>query len=147
MNQDRPKRKLTAIFSADVVGYSRLMEADEAWTIKSLDENKKLISKLIEQYEGRVIDAIGDNLLAEFSSVINSVECAVKIQEELKKKNSKLIEEHRMEFRIGINLGDVVIEDGRIFGSGVNIAARLEGFAEPGGICISGRTYDHKTKH
>jgi adenylate cyclase len=143
MNQDRTKRKLTAIFSADVVGYSRLMEADEAWTIKNLDENKRLIGKFIEEYGGRVIDAIGDNLLAEFNSIINSVECAVKIQQELKKKNDTLVEERRMHFRIGVNLGDVVEEDGRIYGSGVNIASRLEGLAEPGGICISGRTYDH----
>ena len=143
MNQDRTKRKLTAVLSADVVGYSRLMEADEAWTIKNLDENKRLIGKLIEEYGGRVIDAIGDNLLAEFNSVINSVECAVKIQQELKKINDTLVEERKMHFRIGVNLGDVVEDDGRIYGSGVNIASRLEGLAEPGGICISGRTYDH----
>ncbi len=142
MNQDRTKRKLTAILSADVVGYSRMMEADEAWTIKSLEDNKSLFSGLISDYEGRVVDAPGDNILAEFTSVINAVECAVKIQQELKSKNSKLIEEHRMEFRIGINLGDVVEEDGRIYGNGVNIAARLEGLAEPGGICISRTAYD-----
>lgn len=147
MNQDRTKRKLTAIFSADVVGYGRLMEADEAWTIKSLEENKGLISKLIGEYYGRVIDAPGDNVLAEFSSVTNAVECAVKIQQELKKKNANIVENRRMEFRIGINLGEVVEEGGRIYGSGVNIAARIEGLSKSGGICISGRTYDHiKTK-
>jgi adenylate cyclase len=147
MNQDRTKRKLTAIFSADVVGYSRLMEEDEAWTIKSLEENKSLISKLIEEYKGRVVDAPGDNVLAEFSSVTNAVECAVKIQQELKKKNANIVENRRMEFRIGINLGEVVEEGGRIYGSGVNIAARIEGLSKSGGICISGRTYDHiKTK-
>lgn len=148
MNQDRTKRKLTAILSTDVVGYSRLMEADESWTIQTLEENKSLISELVEEYKGRVVDATGDNLLAEFISVINAVECAVKIQQELKIKNDRLIEEdRRMNFRIGVNLGDVVEEDGRIYGSGVNIASRLEGLAEPGGICISGRTYDHiKTK-
>ena len=143
MNQDRTKRKLTAIFSSDVVEYSRLMEADEAWTIQSLEENKKLLGELIEEYEGRVIDFIGDNLLAEFSSVTNAVECAVKIQQDLKKKNANLIEERRMEFRIGVNLGEVVEEDGRIYGSGVNLAARLERLTEPGGICISRRAYDH----
>jgi len=143
MNQDRHKRKLSAIFSADVVGYSRLMEADEAWTIKSLEENKSLISNLIENYHGRVVDAPGDNILAEFSSVTNAVECAVKIQQELKVKNSRLKEEHQMEFRIGINLGEIVEEGGRIYGSGVNIAARIEGLSTSGGICISGRTYDH----
>ena len=147
MNQDRAKRKLTAIFSADVVGYSRLMEEDESWTIKSLEENKRLMSSLIEEYKGRVVDAPGDNLLAEFSSVTNAVECAVKIQQELKKKNANLIEERRLEFRIAVNLGEVVEEGGRIYGSGVNIAARLEGLTEPGGICISRRAYDHvKTK-
>jgi len=143
MNEDRTKRKLTAIFSADVVGYSRLMEEDEAWTIQSLRENKRLLSKLIEEYDGRVIDAPGDNLLAEFNSVINAVESAVRIQQELKKKNDALIESRRMRFRIGVNLGDVVEEDGRIYGDGVNIAARLEGLTDPGGICISRRTYDH----
>ena len=142
MNQDHTKRKLTAIFSADVVGYSRLMEEDEAWTIKSLEENKGLISKLIEEYGGYVIDAPGDNLLAEFSSVTNAVKCAVKIQQELKKKNANLIEERRMEFRIGVNLGEVVEEGGRIYGSGVNVAARLERLTEPGGICISRTAYD-----
>jgi len=143
MNQDRTKRKLSAIFSADVVGYSRLMEADEAWTIKSLEENKSLISNLIEDYHGRVIDAPGDNILAEFSSITNAVECAVKVQQELKKKNANIVENRRMEFRIGINLGEIVEEGGKIYGSGVNIAARIEGLSKSGGICISGRTYDH----
>jgi class 3 adenylate cyclase/Tol biopolymer transport system component len=142
MNQDRTKRKLTAILSADVVGYSRLMEADEAWTIQSLEENKKLMSSFIEEHNGRVVDASGDNLLAEFSSVINAVECAVKVQNQLNIKNSKLMEDNRMHFRIGINLGDVVEEENRIYGNGVNIAARLEGLAEPGGICISHTAYD-----
>ncbi len=143
MSQDRHKRKLSAIFNADVVGYSRLMEADEEWTFHNFAENKRLISDLIEEYDGRVIDAIGDNLLAEFSSVINSVECAVKIQQELKKKNDNLVKDRRMHFRIGVNLGEVFEEDGRLYGSGVNIASRLEALAEPGGVCISGKTYDH----
>jgi adenylate cyclase len=142
MNQNRTKRKLTAILSTDVVGYSRMMEADEAWTIQSLEENKRLISKLVEEYEGRVVDAPGDNLLAEFNSVVNAVECAVKIQQQLKKKNDNLVESRRMIFRIGVNLGDVIEEDGKIFGNGVNIAARLEGLAEPGGICISRTAFD-----
>ncbi len=142
MNQERTKRKLTAILSADAVGYSRLMEEDQAWTIKNLEENKTLISDLVEEYKGRVVDAPGDNILAEFNSVINSVECAVKIQQELKSKNDNLVEARRMHFRIGVNLGDVVEEDGRIYGNGVNIAARLEGLAEPGGICISRTAYD-----
>ena len=143
MNQDRTNRKLAAIFSTDVVGYSRMMEADEAWTIQNLEENKKLMSSLIEDYKGRVVDSPGDNLLAEFSSVINAVECAVKIQKELKAKNAQLKDNRRMDFRIGINMGDVVEEAERIYGDGVNIAARLEGLAEPGGICISRTVYDH----
>src|SRR4030042_1708855 len=142
MNQDHTKRKLSAVFSADVVGYSRLMEADESWTIKNLEENKKLVSSFIKEHNGRVVDAPGDNLLAEFSSVINAVQCAVKVQEALNNKNSKLMEDNRMHFRIGVNLGDVVEEEDRIYGNGVNIAARLEGLAEPGGICISGTAYD-----
>jgi adenylate cyclase len=142
MNQERTKRKLCGILSADVVGYSRLMEEDEAWTIKSLDENKRLIGKLVTEYEGRVVDSPGDNLLIEFNSVINAVECAGKIQQKLKIKNDRLTENRRMEFRIGVNLGEVIEEDGRIYGSGVNIAARLEGLAKPGGICISSTTYD-----
>src|SRR4030043_1187131 len=142
MNQDRTKRKLTAILSADVVGYSKMMETDEAWTIKSLEENKKLMSSFIKEHNGRVVDSPGDNLLAEFNSVIDAVECAVKIQNNLNKKNSNLLEERRMHFRIGVNLGDVVEEEDRIYGNGVNIAARLEGLAEPGGICISGTAYD-----
>ena len=143
MEQDRTKLKLSAILSADVVGYSRLMEEDQAWTIKNLEENKTLISELVEEYKGRVVDAPGDNILAEFISVTNAVECAVKIQQELRSKNANLIEDRRMEFRIGVNLGEVIEENGRIYGSGVNIAARLEALTQPGGICISRRTYDH----
>ncbi len=143
MNQDRDKLKLSAILSADVVGYSRLMEEDQSWTIKNLEENKTLISELVEEYKGRVVDAPGDNILAEFSSITNAVECAVKIQQELKKKNANIVENRRMEFRIGINLGEVFEENGKIYGSGVNIAARIEGLSKAGGICISGRTYDH----
>ena len=141
------QRKLTAILSADVVGYSRLMRENEASTVRNLEENKKLISKLVKEYEGRVVDDPGDNILAEFSSVVKAVDCAVKIQKELRIKNAELIENRRMEFRIGINLGDVIEEDGRIYGDGINIAARLEALAEPGGICISRTAYDQvKTK-
>src|SRR4030043_1307131 len=106
MNQDHTKRKLTAILSADVVGYSRLMETDESWTIKNLEENKKLMSSFIEEHNGRVVDAPGDNLLAEFNSVIDAVECAVKIQNNLNKKNSNLLEERRMNFGMGGVLGE-----------------------------------------
>jgi len=143
MSEERIKRKLSGILSADAVGYSRLMQEDEASTIRTLEDSKGLMSKLIEQFRGRVVDAPGDNLLAEFGSVVDATDCAVKIQQELKTKNAEIPENRRMEFRIGINLGDVVEEADRIYGDGVNIAARIEGLAEPGGICISRTAYDH----
>jgi adenylate cyclase len=143
MTEERAKRKLSGIFSADAVGYSRLMEEDETVTIRTLEDNKRLMSKLIQQFKGRVVDAPGDNLLAEFGSVVDATECAVEIQRELKAKNDELPDTRRMEFRIGVNLGDVVEEADRIYGDGVNIAARIEGLAEPGGICISRTAYDH----
>ena len=137
MTEERAKRKLSGILSADAVGYSRLMQRDEASTIRNLEDSKKLMSELIAQFKGRVVDAPGDNLLAEFSSVVDATECAVKIQQELKTKNEDLPDNQKMNFRIGVNLGDVVEQAGRIYGDGVNIAARMEGLADPGGICIS----------
>jgi len=142
MNENRAKRKLSGIFSADAVGYSRHMQEDEASTIRTLESSKTLMSQLIEQFKGRVVDAPGDNLLAEFGSVVDATECAVKIQQELKATNSDLPENRRMEFRIGINLGDVVEDGKKIYGDGVNVAARLEGLADGGGICISRNVYD-----
>lgn len=136
------KRKLTAILSADVKGYSRLMGKDEAGTIQTLTTYKEAMTALIEQYHGRVVDAPGDNVLAEFPSVVAALQCAVEIQKELKERNRKLPLHRQMEFRIGINLGDVVEEENKIFGDGVNIAARLENLSEPGGICISGTVYE-----
>ena len=136
------KRKLTAILSADVKGYSRLMGEDEDATIRTLTTYRELMSTLIKKHRGRVVDSPGDNLLAEFGSVVDSVRCAVEIQEELRVKNADLPENKRMLFRIGINLGDVVEEGGRIYGDGVNIAARVESLAEGGGICISATVYD-----
>jgi len=143
MNEERAKRKLSGILSADAVGYSRLMQEDEAATIRTLEDSKSLMRKLIEQFKGIVVDAPGDNLLAEFGSVVDATECAVKIQKELKAKNAELPDNRKMPFRIGVNLGDVVEESDRIYGDGVNIAARLEGLADPGGICISRTAYDH----
>jgi adenylate cyclase len=143
MAEERAKRKLSGILSADAVGYSRLMEKDEESTIRTLADSKELMVNLIQQYRGRVVDAPGDNLLAEFGSVVDATECAVKIQQELKAKNAELPEKRRMDFRIGVNLGDVIEEADRIYGDGVNIAARLEGLALPGGICISRTAYDH----
>ena len=143
MTEERAKRKLSGILSADAVGYSRLMEEDEVSTIRTLEDSKELMANLIQQYGGRVVDAPGDNLLAEFGSVVDATECAVQIQRELQAKNADLPDNRRMPFRMGVNLGDVVEEADRIYGDGVNIAARLEGLAEPGGICISRTAYDH----
>src|SRR3989441_1792918 len=137
------ERKLTAILSADVKGYSRLMGEDEEATIRTLTAYRELMSTLIQQQRGRVVDSPGDNLLAEFASVVDAVRCAVEIQQALKAKNADLPAQRKMEFRIGINLGDVVVEGERLYGDGVNIAARLEGLAEPGGICIAGTVHDH----
>src|SRR3989449_5229219 len=137
------ERKLTAILSADVKGYSRLMGEDEEATIRTLTAYREVMTTLIQQHRGRVIDSPGDNLLAEFVSVVDAVRCAVEVQRDFKTRNADLPAHRKMEFRIGINLGDVVVEGERIYGDGVNIAARLEGLAEPGGICISGTVYDH----
>jgi adenylate cyclase len=136
-------RKLRAILSADVKGYSRLMADDESFTIQTLKAYRKIMAKYIKQYNGRVVDTPGDNILAEFSSAVDAVECSVEIQKVLKKKNEDLSDDKKLEFRIGINIGDVVQDEDRIYGSGVNIAARIEGIAEPGGICISRNCYDH----
>ncbi len=136
------KRKLAAILSADVVGYSRLMGADEQSTITTLTAYREVFSRHIESYSGRVVDASGDALLAEFGSAIEAVRCAADIQEELGARNSELREERRMQFRIGVNVGDVTERDGALFGDGVNIAARLEALANPGGICVSGTVFD-----
>ena len=142
MTQEGFKRKLTAILSADVVGYSRLMGEDEDTTVQTLTTYRDVISALIKDHQGRVVDSPGDNILAEFVSVVNSLRCAWDVQQEIKSRNADLPENRRMNFRIGINLGDVIEEGDRIYGDGVNIAARLESLAEEGGICISGTAYD-----
>ncbi len=136
------RRKLAAIVSADVEGYSRLMGEDEEATVRTLTACREVMTNLIRQFRGRVVDSPGDNVLAEFSSVVDAVQCAVEIQRILKARNAELPGNRRMEFRIGINLGDVIEEEDRIYGDGVNIAARVEGLAEPGGICISGSAYE-----
>jgi adenylate cyclase len=142
MTTAETKRKLAAILSADVKGYSRLMSQDEEATVKTLKQHRVTISGLVTEHRGRVVDSPGDNVLAEFGSVVDAVKCAVKVQETLKDKNAEMSENKRMVFRIGVNLGDVIEEEGRIYGDGVNIAARLEGLAEAGGICISGTAFD-----
>jgi adenylate cyclase len=142
MSAESFKRKLTAILSADVKGYSRLMGENEAETVKTLTASRRIMGELIQQHRGRVIDSPGDNILAEFGSVVDAVHCAVAAQNEFKARNADLPENRRMEFRIGVNLGDVIEEEGRIYGDGVNIAARLEALADPGGICISKTAFD-----
>jgi class 3 adenylate cyclase len=142
MVQDEFKRKLAAILSADVKDYSRLMREDEAATIRTLTAYREVMTTLIKQHHGRVVDTVGDNLLAEFASVVDAVQGAVAIQKEVKTRNAQLSEDRKMVFRIGINLGDLVVEGDRIYGDGVNLAARLEALADPGGICISRTAYD-----
>ena len=146
MSAERTKRKLSAILSADVKGYSRLMEKNEMATIQTLKAYREVITSIVLQYGGRVVDSPGDNLLAEFSSVVEAVDCSVKIQQALKTKNAELPEDRKMKFRIGVNLGDVIQDGERLYGDGVNIAARVEGFAEGGGICLSGTAFDHVGK-
>ena len=140
--EQKATRKLRAILSADVKGYSLLMADDEAFTIQTLQAYRHLMSDLIMQYSGRVVDSPGDNLLAEFSSAVDAVECAVAIQKRLKKENDRFVEGKRLEFRMGVNIGDVVQDVDRIYGSGVNVAARIEGISDPGGVCVSRSTYD-----
>ena len=143
MTAEKIKRKLTAILSADVKGYSRLMREDEEGTLQTLNAYKEVIFNFIQQHRGRVVGTAGDSVLAEYASVVDAVKCAVEIQKELRVRNGDLPEQRRMEFRIGINLGDVIEEANTIYGDGVNIAARMEGLAEAGGICISGTVYEH----
>jgi len=142
MSPESFKRKLTVVFSADVVGYSRLMGENETGTVKTLTAYRKVMGEVVSQHRGRIIDSPGDNMLAEFASVVDAVQCAVAAQNEFKEWNANLPENRRMEFRIGVNLGDVIEEESRIYGDGVNIAARLEGLAEAGGVCISGTAFD-----
>jgi len=130
MAQEGFKRKLAGILSADAEGYSRLMDDNEEATIRTLTAYRATMTDLIQQYRGRVVDMPGDNILAEFSSVVDAVNCAVEIQRELAERNEELPQERRMQFRIGVNLGDIVEENGRIYGDGVNIAARVEALAE-----------------
>ena len=139
----RVERKLAAILAADVVGYSRLVGADEAGTIARLKAlRKEFIEPLIAEYSGRVVKLTGDGALVEFASAVDAVECAVAIQNGVAEREAAEPEERRIAFRIGINVGDIIVEDGDILGDGVNVAARLEGLAEPGGICVARNVYD-----
>src|SRR5262245_5187623 len=136
------ERKLAAILSADVKGYSRLMGDDEVATVQTLTAHREIMARFIRERRGRVVDAPGDNLLAEFASVVDAVECAADLQRERRSRNTALPVSRRLEFRIGINLGDGIVDGERIYGDGVNIAARVEGMADAGGIAISGTVYD-----
>ena len=141
-NEQKVTRKLRAIFSADVKGYSVLMADDEVSTIQTLKDYRNIMSTCIEQRGGRIVDAVGDNLLAEFDSAVDAVQCAVEVQKGLRDKNQELPEDKKMVFRIGINIADVIEDGDRIFGDGVNVAARIESLADAGGICVSRSTYD-----
>ncbi len=138
----RVQRKLAAILSADAAGFSRLMGEDEAATVRTLSTCRDLVAGVIAQHRGRVVDMPGDNVLAEFASAVDAVEAATAMQAQLTDCNAGLPDGRRMSFRIGVNLGDVIEEDGRIYGDGVNVAARIEALAEPGGICVSGKVHD-----
>jgi adenylate cyclase len=141
--EDRATRRLAAILSADVVGYSRLMEADEAGTLAMFRRHRsELVDPTIARFGGRIVNTGGDSLLCEFPSVVDALQCAVEIQSAMPQRNADLPEMHRMQFRIGINLGDVIVEGGDIFGDGVNVAARLEALAAPGSVCVSGNVHE-----
>lgn len=141
--EEKVTRKLRAILSADVKGYSLLMSDDEEFTVKTLKAYRALMSEQIEQHTGRIVDAPGDNLLAEFASAVDAVQCAVEIQKTLKERNEDLALDKRLEFRIGINIGDVIQDGDSLYGEGVNIAARIEELSDAGGVCISRNAYDH----
>ncbi len=136
------ERRLAAILSADVVGFSRLMEADEEATIRVLSDRRQVIDELIINHHGRVFGSAGDSVIAEFTSAVEAVNCAVIIQRHQEEKNAELSENRRMRLRIGINLGDIVVDGDNLLGEGVNVAARLESLAEPDGICISGNIFE-----
>ena len=139
----RVGRRLAAIVAADVAGYSRLMGLDEVGTARTLREHRKVTDALVAKHGGRLVKTTGDGVLLEFPSVVDAVECAVAMQAVLAERNEGIPEDRRMLYRIGINLGDILIDGEDILGDGVNVAARLEGIAEPGGICISSFAYDH----
>jgi adenylate cyclase len=142
MTEDKVKRRLTTVLCADVHGYSRLMGADEAGTLGTLRRHRSAIAGLVERHDGRIVNTWGDAVIAEFASVVEAVQCAVEIQREISNQDSDPPHAHQMRFRIGINLGDVMVDGSDIFGDGVNIAARLQELAEPGGVVVSASVYD-----
>jgi adenylate cyclase len=146
MTDERVKRKLTTILAADVEGYTRLMRADEEATLKTLGEYREIIDGLIARHDGRVFSTGGDSVLVDFGSAVEAVRCAISCQEEFSGRNAELPDDRKLNFRIGVNVGDVMVQDGDLFGDGVNVAARLEGLAEAGGVCISGSVFE-QIKH
>lgn len=142
MTTDKVKRRLTTVLCADVSGYSRLMEADEAGTLETLRRSRTAMSGLVERHDGRIVNTWGDAVIAEFASVVEAVQCAIEIQREISNQDPDPPNGTRMQFRIGINLGDVMVEGSDIYGDGVNIASRLQELAEPGGIVVSSPVYD-----
>ena len=149
MAENNTQRRLTAILSADVKGYGKLMGEDDESTVNTITAYREMIADLIEKHQGRVVDTPGDNILAEYGSTLNAVNSAIEIQNKLKVENDKLPDHRRMDFRIGINLGDILHKDNRIYGDGVNVAARIESLSDPGGICISrgAVSYTHLRAH
>ncbi len=139
------KRRLTCILAADAVGYSKQMSLDEEGTIRILAAHRAVIDGIIAFHQGRIIGTAGDSVLAEFASAVEAVRCAIEMQDAIRTRNDSLPEDRRMIFRVGVNLGDVVVKDNDILGDGVNVAARLESIAEPGGVCISSSVYDQVT--
>ena len=143
MAEERVQRRLAAILVADVAGYSRLMGADEEGTLARLKAHRReVIDSKIEEHRGRIVKTTGDGLLAEFASVVDALRCAIEVQRGMAERNDQVEPEKRIEFRIGINVGDIVFDGDDIYGDGVNVAARLEALAEPGGICVSGRVQE-----
>ena len=139
-------RKLVAVFAADVEGYSRLMGTDEVGTLKGLTERRAILDRFIGEHRGRIANTAGDSVLAEFGSAVDAVKCAVDAQTALAEANSSLPPDRRINFRMGVHIGDVMVRAGDLFGDGVNIAARLQTLAKPGSVCISGATYDQVRK-
>ena len=143
MAATQEQRRLAAILSADVVGYGRLMEADESATLAALTEHRKvLIEPKVGEHNGRIVKLLGDGILAEFVSAVDAVRCAVEIQKAMPARSANVPEDQRVRFRVGINVGDIIVEDDDIYGDGVNIAARVQELAEPDGVCLSGTAYD-----
>jgi adenylate cyclase len=137
------ERKLAAIFAADVEGYSRLMGQDEVGTLRTLTAYRVIIDRLIASHRGRIFNTAGDSILADFASAVDAVQCAVEMQEAIAKENTDRPEGEKMRFRIGLHVGDIIVQRDNLFGDAVNVAARLEALAEPGGICVSGVVRDH----